>query len=221
MLLKNTLSFTPCAPFLAITINYLRCQGILSVRPFAANHWTVSTMHSFIPKLTNQTTTLFKKVRAKSLGTDPQSAGSCLMWFLAVLTFYNGRAKKVGTTAVSEAGMTSENEALKKLHNHDLPRTEGTDFVFVHRNVVANSVKDPSYPFPVHTINKVQAFLDNIFSSRLYGWDSQSMLPISTVSGSSQGQHGGHTSSGDEINEVEHPAVPVILIGRWQFEILT
>lgn len=50
---------------------------------------------------------------------------------VTMLVFHNVHVPQVGTATVSEAGATSETEAVRGPHNQDLPPQQGTDLILL------------------------------------------------------------------------------------------
>lgn len=55
---------------------------------------------------------------------------------------HNGRTVRSGTATGSETGATSEAEAARGMHNHDLPSEKSKELVVIRIVVIAQSSKD-------------------------------------------------------------------------------
>lgn len=74
-------------------------------------------------------------VLRKESGNTAAAFGVLYGMAVNLFALQNGHAAQVGTATVSEAGATSETEAVRIMHNHDLLRQQGKD-LFVIRTVV-------------------------------------------------------------------------------------
>lgn len=59
----------------------------------------------------------------------------------------NEHSKQVGSATLSEAGLTSKKDAVRRMHNHKLPCKQGKDLVVIHSVDIADSMKDFAYPY--------------------------------------------------------------------------
>lgn len=125
-----------------------------------------------------------------------------------IFALHNKHAVQVATATVSEAGATYETEAVRRMHNPDIPREQGADLVDFQAVAIADSVNDLLYLYMIRTKKEVTGTLSDMFSS-LYSWDSHTTLHLPTTSGSSQGHHRSKPGSEDEITKDLHPAMPV------------
>lgn len=85
----------------------------------------------------------------------------------------------VGTATVSKESAASETETMRKMHNPDLPREQGSHSVVVRTVVIADLVKDLAYSYTFLANDEVPGTLGDIISSRPHAWDIQAMILLS------------------------------------------
>lgn len=129
--------------------------------------------------MNSETPSVFEMVLWEEFGKSATARGTMVGVFVKVFVLQNGHAHQMGTATVIEASASSGTEAVRRLHNYDLPFEHGMDLVVVCPVVMANYVKDLAYPYTFHTKEEATAILGDMFSSRLYAWDIQAVLPVS------------------------------------------
>lgn len=72
------------------------------------------------------------------------------MWPLVCVRLFalpNGPAEEIGTATVSEAGVSFDNEAVRRLHTHDFQCKLDTDLVFIKIVEIEGSFKYLAFPY--------------------------------------------------------------------------
>lgn len=118
--------------------------------------------------MTSLMTFFFSMVLPESFGKSLAALGIVASVSVNLFAVHEGHAQEFRTATASKAATISAMELVQRLHNHDLPRDQGTDSVVIRTLTLVESFKNFIYTYTFFTNDEVPETSSDIFSSGLY-----------------------------------------------------